>query len=75
MKNFTEKEAGRKLLDIAGFEVNDETIERFVKDDSLTINTARNGRDVVWLVTENQNISVYVDSLQELSEEEIESEF
>lgn len=76
MKDFTEKEtcAMVKLLDIAGIESDIETIQRFVKDDSLTINTARNGRDVVWLLTENQNIAVYVDSLQELSEEEIESE-
>ena len=76
MKNFTEKEtyAIRKLLDIAGIESDIETMQRFVKDDSLTINTARNGRDVVWLLTENQNIAVYVDSLQQFTEEEIERE-
>ena len=76
MKNFTEKETCSmvKLLDIAGIESDIETMKRFVKDDSLTINTARNGRDVAWLLTENQNISVYVDDLQELSEEEIERE-
>lgn len=75
MKNFTEKEthAMIKLLDIAGLEADGETMKRFVKDGSLTINTARNGRDVAWLLT-NQNISVYVDDLQELSEEEIERE-
>ena len=69
-----EKEAMVKLLDIAGIESDIETMKRFVKDDSLTINTARNGRDVAWMLTENQNIAVYVDSLQELSEEEIERE-
>ena len=66
-----EKEAMVKLLDIAGIESDIETMQR---DDSLTINTARNGRDVAWMLTENQNIAVYVDSLQELSEEEIERE-
>ena len=66
-----EKEAMVKLLDIAGIESDIETMQR---DDSLTINTARNGRDVAWMLTETQNIAVYVDSLQELSEEEIERE-
>ena len=73
MKNFTEKEARAmvELLDIAGIEFD---IETFAKDDSLTINTARNGRDVAWLLTEQKNIAIYVDDLQELSEEEIERE-
>ena len=72
-KRITEKakEAMVKLLDIAGIESDIETMQR---DDSLTINTARNGRDVAWMLTETQNIAVYVDSLQELSEEEIERE-
>ena len=74
MKNFTEKEAMVKLLNIAGIESDIETMQRFVKDDSLTINTARNGRDVAWMLTETQNIAVYVDSLQQLTEEEIERE-
>ena len=69
MKNFAEKEAMVKLLDIAGIESDIETMQR-----DVTINTARNGRDVAWLLTESQNIAVYVDSLQELSEEEIERE-
>ena len=69
-----EKEAMVKLLDIAGIESDIETMKRFVKDDSLTINTVRNSRDVAWLLTENQNIAVYVDDLQELTEEEIERE-
>ena len=75
MKNFTEKEARAmvKLLDIAGLEA-DGDWERLFKDGSLTINTARNGRDVAWLLTENQNMAIYVDDLQALSEEEIESE-
>ena len=73
MKNFT-GEAMIKLLDIAGLEADGETMERFVKDGSLTINTARNGRDVAWLLTENQNMAIYVDDLQALSEEEIERE-
>ena len=66
-----EKEAMVKLLDIAGIESDIETMQR---DDSLTINTARNGRDVAWMLTETQNIAVYVDSLQQLTEEEIERE-
>ena len=74
MKNFAEKEAMVKLLDIAGIESDIETRNRFVKDDSLTINTLRNSRNVAWLLTENQNIAVYVDDLQELTEEEIERE-
>ena len=75
-KRITEKEkkAMVKLLDIAGIESDIETMQRFVKDDSLTINTARNGRDAAWMLTETQNIAVYVDSLQQLTEEEIERE-
>ena len=70
----TEKEthAMIKLLDIAGLEA--DAMQRLVKDGSLTINAARNGRDVAWLLLENQNMAIYVDDLQALSEEEIESE-
>ena len=63
----------KKVLDIAGLEA-DGDWERLIKDGSLTINTARNGRDVAWLLTENQSRCIYIDDLQALSEEEIESE-
>ena len=49
-----EKEAMVKLLDIAGIESDIENLQR---DDSLTINTARNGRDAAWLLTESQSES------------------
>lgn len=40
----------------------------------LTENTCRNGRDVLWYSDENTNTAIYIDTLELLSEAEIERE-
>lgn len=42
--------------------------------DRLTENTTRSGRDVVWYLDENHNVCVYIDTLEVLTDEEIERE-
>lgn len=43
-------------------------------NDNLTIHKARNGREVLWYVDESHNAAIYIDSLEFLSEDEIEKE-
>ena len=40
-------------------------------DDTITINTCRNGSNAVWIVTESDEVAVYIDTLNTLSPEEI----
>lgn len=40
----------------------------------ITLNGCRNGRDAVWHLDESIECCVYVDTLEELSQEEIEKE-
>lgn len=40
----------------------------------LTDNTARSGREVLWYVDEGNNIAMYIDTLEFMSDEEIEKE-
>lgn len=61
-----------KVYSVAGIE--SESIFDDIKKDYLTLNTCRNGREVVWYMDESKNVAVYVDTLEVLSNEEIEKE-
>lgn len=80
MKNFSEKEVKvvKKALDYIGCSdvANDPNeIERWIADDSITVNTCRNGRRVVWIVaSENNDVAMYVDTEEVLTDEEVEKE-
>lgn len=75
MKNLTNEEikAIEKVADIIG--IDKENIEDYYNDDTITINKCRNGRIVAWCIwSEDNQACVYVDTLEELDEEEIEKE-
>lgn len=52
----------------------EEQTQAWLDDDTITINTCRNGRDAVWIVTENDEVAVYIDTLDTLSQKEIEEQ-
>lgn len=45
-----------------------------INHDYLTENTCRNGRNVLWYIDEANNIAIYIDTREFLTEEEIEKE-
>ena len=54
---------------------NPEFIQMLIDDNSITINTARSGRDVAWIIIEdNYEVAVYVDTLDILSDDDIQRE-
>ncbi len=55
-------------------DLNPENILEHIIHYVLTENVARNGRDVLWYMDEVNNIAFYVDTLEELTEQEIEKE-
>lgn len=63
-------EALRALYDELGIEF---TL-RDVDKDYLTENTCRNGRKVLWYMDENKCVAIYIDTLEFLTDEEIEKE-
>jgi len=63
-------EAIKKAYEEAGYDNPD--IIADVDFGYLTLNTARNGRDVVWYLDECNSIAVYVDTCEILSIEEME---
>lgn len=62
----------KKLYEEIGFE--DVDVLSDIEHDYLTENTCRNGRDVLWYIDEANNIAIYIDTLEFLTEEEIEKE-
>lgn len=52
----------------------EEQTQAWIDDDSITIHKCRNGRDAVWIVTESDEVAVYIDTLDTLSQEEIEEQ-
>lgn len=72
-----EKEAIKQAINELGyFDVaeNEETLCEWYENGTASINTARNGRTVAWVLLESAEKAIYVDTLEELTEEEIESE-
>ena len=57
------------------YDLTDDDIIGYLDDGTASINEARNGRDVAWVVwSETKQAAVYVDTFRELSKEEIERE-
>lgn len=69
-----EMEITKKILARVGIEPTEENIEQLKKDGTLTVNTCRNGRDVVWYMSETTDIAMYSDTQEELTEEEKEEQ-
>lgn len=45
-----------------------------IKEGILTENTARNGRSIIWYNNGSNDIAIYIDTLERLTDEEIEKE-
>lgn len=53
---------------------NEAALCEWYENGTASINIARNGRAVAWVLLESAEKALYVDTLEELTEEEIESE-
>ncbi len=62
----------KKVYELIGFETPEIIFD--IRDDYLTEHEARNGRNVIWYLDETYNVAVYTDTLEVLSDEEIEKE-
>ena len=75
--NETEKRAiikGLKHIDYYDSQ-NPEFIQTLIDDDSITINTARSGCDVAWIIIDGiKEVALYVDTLDILSDDDIQRE-
>lgn len=70
-----EREAIDEALSLFNCDLSDDDIQRWIDDDTISLNTCRNGRDVVWILLENNNeVCVYVDNLKKLTNEEIKNQ-
>jgi hypothetical protein len=67
-----EIEAVKKLYNYLDKEAWD--AEEDYRDDYLTVNKARNGREVVWYLDNERSEALYVDRLEWLDEDEIKEE-
>ncbi len=70
-----EREAIDEALSLFNCDLSDDDIQRWIDDDTISLNTCRNGRDVVWILLEdNRKACVYVDNLKKLTNEEIKNQ-
>lgn len=69
-----EKKAIIEALNEINYELDEENIQSWINDDTITLNTCRNGRDVIWILTENKEVCVYIDDLSFLNDKEIEEQ-
>lgn len=67
------KKAIEELYNELGFENADSFAEDY-KNDIVTENTCRNGRKVIWYIDSVKCAAIYEDTLEFLTEEEIEKE-
>lgn len=78
MTKLTKKEAAAMKKSFEACDVYDLTYDDiigYLDDGSASINTCRNGMDVAWVIwSETKQAAVYVDTLQEMSKDEIEKE-
>lgn len=78
MTKLTEKEAAalRKAFEICNvYDLDDDDIIGYLDDGTASINEARSGKAVAWVIwSETKQAAVYVDTLQEMSKDEIEKE-
>lgn len=70
-----EREAIDEALSFFNCDLSDDDIQRWIDDDTISLNTCRSGRNVVWILLEdNKEACVYVDNLKELTGEEIKEQ-
>lgn len=70
-----EREAIAEALKFFDYNLNDDDIQKWVDDDTISLSTCRNGRDVVWILLEdNREACVYVDNLEKLTGKEIKDQ-
>ncbi len=70
-----EREAIDEALSLFDRDLSDDDIQRWIDDDTISLNTCRNGRDVVWILLEDNNEAcIYVDNLKKLTNEEIKNQ-
>ena len=55
-------------------ELDGEGIMDDIKNGYITENDTRSGRTVLWYLDESRNVAIYIDTLEELTEEEKEKE-
>ena len=57
IENTKVKDEERKAIVTAlseiNYELDNNDIQQWINDDTITLNTCRNGKDVVWIITEN----------------------
>lgn len=70
-----EREAIDEALSLFNCDLSDDDIQRWIDDDTISLNTCRNGCDVVWILLEDNNEAcIYVDNLKKLTNEEIKNQ-
>lgn len=80
--NFTklskqEQTAIKTALELIGYYdvlENENVIQEWLDDGTISICTCRSERNVVWIMTDCKEVCLYVDTLERLSEKEIASE-
>lgn len=78
MTKLTEKEAAaiKKSFEICDvYDLTEEDIQSYLEDGTASINEARSGKAVAWIVwSDTKQAAVEVETLRKLSDREIESE-
>jgi hypothetical protein len=73
-----ERKAIQEALELLGYydvSENEDSIQEWLDDDTISICTCRSGRSAVWIITESHESAIYIDTLEPLSQEEITKEF
>lgn len=64
-----------KAAENIGVDTTADNLERYYKDTTITLNIGRNDREVAWIIfSDSLQSCVYVDTLEELTEEEIKEQ-
>ena len=72
-----ERKAIKEALKLIGYydvSENENSIQEWLDDDTISICTCRSGRDAVCIITESHESVIYIDTLEPLSQEEITKE-
>ena len=66
-----EENAIREALNNMGYsDMTCENIQEWIDDDTITLNTCRDGNDVVWILTENKDMCIRICDLHMLDKKE-----
>ena len=60
--------AAKKIVEYAGFDV--KRALNFIEDGTVTFNTGRNKKEYAWLLTENTNVIIDVETFDTVEDEE-----